>query len=293
MIVVKIQGGLGNQMFQFAFASVIAEKNKTKVFLDLSIYDNHKKINGYTPRSFELNIFNNQYKVATNKQIKKFYNLSFLNKIKKKFKFAYPKIVAENNLAFQPSFLIAQTPVNFIGYFQSYKYFDGFEDKIKQLFAFPIKNLSQNSKGALISFKDKNTVSVHIRRGDYVTDSITNSVHGCCTIEYYQSAISFLQTSVSDPTFVFFSDDSHWVKENFINLICNKIFIDFNQGSDSWMDMYLMTQCQHNIIANSSFSWWGAWLNNKSEKIVIAPKKWFVNQANVSDDLLPENWLKI
>lgn len=293
MILIKLQGGLGNQMFQYAFGSVIAKQNKTKLIIEDSIYNIVEKKEGYTPRNFELSIFNNEYVFAKKKDVSLFASLSFIHKIKRKLKLNYPKKFNEEEFEYSEKANSLQKPVFAIGYFQSFKYFKGFEDYIKSLFVFSEDKLSKENIDLIASFKKKNTIAVHIRRGDYISDIVANQFHGSCSFEYYMQAISVLSVKVLSPTFVFFSDDSEWVKENFETLPFDKIFIDHNTDSDSWVDMYLMSICSHNIIANSSFSWWGAWLNANSEKIVIAPKKWFQGREININSIIPEEWIKI
>lgn len=132
-------------------------------------------------------------------------------------------------------------------------------------------------------------MSVHIRRGDYLSASFANGFGNCCPLDYYQRAIAMISKTVDKPLFVFFSDDMEWVKENFAGEDC--LFVSHNKGVDSWQDMYLMSLCNHNIIANSTFSWWGAWLNHHEDKMVIAPKKWWSTIEN--DDVVPETWMRI
>jgi len=135
-----------------------------------------------------------------------------------------------------------------------------------------------------------NAVSLHVRRGDYVLDKLTNTVHGVCDIDYYTEAIGRMTAAISDPRFYIFSDDMEWAKTN---LSINRFpvaYIDHNASAD-YEDIRLMYSCKHHIIANSSFSWWGAWLNNYGGKKVIAPKKWFRSLTN--DDLIPDGWLTI
>jgi len=292
IVIVRLQGGLGNQMFQYAFAVLLAKKNGTGVFLDKNFFSLREKKVGFTPRNFELNIFGNKYLEATHSQLLSFYNLSFLDKIKKKLRLNYPKIYNESVFGFNQSALNIKAPVYLNGYFQSSKYFIGYEELIKHLFLFPINELDILNKELLTTIKNANTISVHIRRGDYAEDKVTQQFHGCCSIEYYQKAIAVLMNRYSDFTLVFFSDDVNWVKEQFENLPYPKLFINNNSAENSWKDMLLMSSCTHNIIANSSFSWWAAWLNENTEKTVIAPKKWFEAKELDTKTILPEEWIQ-
>lgn len=133
-------------------------------------------------------------------------------------------------------------------------------------------------------------MSIHIRRGDYLTFSTIYG--GICTIEYYKKAVSYLCSALNNPVFVVFSDDMDWVRNNIYFPEEAKVhFVDFNRGKDSWQDMNLMSKCMHNIIANSTFSWWGAWLNENPEKIVICPDR--LTQRGDSPDIFPEEWIKM
>ncbi|MBB4803658.1 hypothetical protein HNP37_003733 [Flavobacterium nitrogenifigens] len=293
MILIKLQGGLGNQMFQYAFGSIMAKQNKTKIVIEDSAYRITDKRKGFTPRNFELSIFENHYEFVKESDISLFNNLSLLNRIKRKLKLNFPKKKEEETFEYSSELLALKAPVFFTGYFQSYKYFAGFEEYVKTLFSFSIDKLSQENKNLIHIFKQQNTIAVHIRRGDYVTDTITNQFHGLCDIQYYEQAILLIASKIQKPTLVFFSDDPEWVKQNFENLNFPKIYINHNKEENSWQDMFLMSICSHNIIANSSFSWWAAWLNDNKNKIVIAPKKWFKAKEIDIKSMIPEEWIII
>jgi hypothetical protein len=136
-----------------------------------------------------------------------------------------------------------------------------------------------------------NAVSLHVRRGDYLQNPVTFAIHGIATLDYYQAAMQTIADSVVQPYFFIFSDDMEWVKAN-LKITFPRHYIEHNQGMESYNDMRLMSLCQHHIIANSSFSWWGAWLNPSAEKTVIAPGKWFADNKNI-EDLLPAEWIKL
>ena len=136
-----------------------------------------------------------------------------------------------------------------------------------------------------------NSVSLHIRRGDYVSNQKTNQTHGTCDLDYYQRCITEIEKEVENPYFFVFSDEIEWVKEN-LKINHPAEYVDQNTGDKSYEDMRLMSQCKHNVIANSSFSWWGAWLNSYPDKIVFAPKRWFASDKHNTKDLIPEGWKK-
>jgi hypothetical protein len=137
------------------------------------------------------------------------------------------------------------------------------------------------------------TVGVHIRRGDYINDKHTQKFHGNCGKDYYLEAIKKIKQEKKDITFIFFSDDIDWVKKNFENISSSVLYVDENKDSESWKDMLLMSYCNHQIIANSSFSWWAAWLNANPDKIVIAPQKWYNDETLSHINVVPQSWIKL
>ena len=276
MILIELQGGLGNQMFQFAFASVFANKNNCAVKIDNNFFDLKEKQQRNTPRLYELAIFN--ISSSQSEDRRRFTHLSIINMVKKKLGFNYPKIYQEPCFNFQENAFSIKKPAYVKGYFQSYKYYKGYENLVRECFSFPTERLDISNREMLLDIKRGNSVSVHVRRGDYVSDTKTLQFHGICSLDYYFDAIFLLTSKNKDVKLIFFSDDIGWVKEQFQNLPHSKVFIDHNSGENSWKDMYLMSSCNHNIIANSSFSWWAAWLNENPFKKVIAPKHWFANE---------------
>lgn len=293
--IIKIQGGLGNQMFQYAIGAIIGLIENETVLLDTTFFQKTEKIPGFTPRKFELSIFSNEYTIADETQINKFNKLSYLNRIKRKIKLNYPKKFIEPTMHFYQKVFSLKTPLYLDGYFQSYKYFFGYEDFIKDQFNFPIKKIGIKNEKLLEDIMAKNSVSVHVRRGDYVLDKNTQEFHGVCSVNYYLDAIKLIASKMDDLLLVFFSDDTEWAIEEFKNLPYSLIFIDHNKGENSWKDMFLMSNCKHNIIANSSFSWWAAYLNQNQNKMVIAHKQWFADPTKNSEtsDLIPESWIRL
>lgn len=293
MVIIELQGGLGNQMFQYAFASILAKKDNIAVLIDTSFFNHIEKTPGFTTRKFELTLFNNLCTIAPKKDVDSFYQLSKIHKLKRKLGLNYPKIYVESSFEFQKDTLSIKSPVYLKGYFQSYKYLVGYEDFIRKLFSFPVDTLDVINKELLITITSSNSIAIHIRRGDYVSDKMIGEYHGSCSLDYYFESIELLASKNKDFTLVFFSDDSDWVKEQFQDLPYSKIFVDHNKEENSWKDMLLMKSCHHNIIANSSFSWWAAWLNVHPEKVVIAPKKWFVDSEKNTTDLIPSEWIRL
>lgn len=295
MIIVQIIGGLGNQMFQYAAARSLSFEHQTKLKLDTREFAYH----GF--RKYSLNHFNIQEEFASKREIE---NLLGYYKCKaaKLMKFLrldasaqiihFNNIVEEKNLFFDKDFLFNPDDTYLKGYWQSEKYFSDIKDIIRQEFSFKAAQAKTNAEISE-SIRNTESVSIHFRRADYVNNPITNEYHGLCDISYYKTAIELILEKVSNPCFFVFSDEPEWVKENF-SINFPTTIVTHNGSLHAHEDLRLMTQCKHNIIANSSFSWWGAWLNQNPDKIVTAPAKWY--QAKVEfnmDDVVPQEWIVI
>jgi hypothetical protein len=293
--VIKLNGGLGNQMFQYALGHIISLNYNSQLLLDKELFQLKEKTPGHTPRSFELGVFGIDNPSASKEDIRYFEQLSLLNKLKRELNLNYPKMFYEENFSFDAKIENVLPPVYLRGFFQSFKYFKNHEDDIRKLFKFPENILDENNKGLLKKIKFTSSVSIHIRRGDYVEDKVTQKFHGNCSLDYYDQAISKIKEFDKEVEFFFFSDDIKWVENEFKNYRIKKTFVGSNTGKNSWKDMLLMSQCHHNIIANSSFSWWAAWLNKNNFKKIIAPKRWFTNpeKEQYTFDLIPEEWYRI
>lgn len=280
-VITKLQGGLGNQMFQYAVARGIGFE---RVFFDLSFLRRHSvSTNDFTAREFELLIFKNIKVKEIVKRHFKFLKSKKLNKLLG-FKFNYITQI-ENELVS----IDKNTDVIYLdGYFQSEKYFSHCRNIILKDFEFPeldCKNLL--IKNQITSFE--NSVSVHIRRGDFIKSKAILDIHGVVPLEFYNNSIATLIEKFGDINLYFFSEDMNFVKENFKSY-SNMFFIEGNDGSDSWKDMALMSSCKHHIIANSSFSWWAAWLA-KEDGITFAPRHFFNPKVNYDiKDYMPDRW---
>jgi glycosyltransferase involved in cell wall biosynthesis len=266
--VVKICGGLGNQLFQYAFG-----QNFPEVCYDTSFYKAGKS------RKLELNLYNIPLKVAGKK---------FSRGKVKLFKFAQPKMIEETQInRYEPKLL--QQNGYFSGFYQTEKYFSAFREKILREFTLKLPLNAVNLK-ILDEIKKTSSVSLHIRRTDYLSPTVPMEV---LDLDYYKRAIDYIMQHVSDPHFFVFSDDPQWVKDN-LKIMAPHTFVDVNDGSHGYFDLELMRNCKHNIIANSSFSWWGAWLNENFAKIVVSPNKWFKPTAvEYGGDIIPETWIKL
>jgi hypothetical protein len=280
MFFVKINGGLGNQMFQYAFGKALKSKFNQKVIFDLSEYYTFGFLKKNSYRDFELDIFNIDFKLDKFFLIflKLLIKLKIIKIFSEKKLFTFEKINSINHFTY------------FDGYWQNEKYFKDIRNQLLVDFNFKNK-LNEKNKKLVNEINNLNSVSVHIRRGDYV-----NCGAFCITENknnYYSFAIKFIKKKVKKPKFFVFSDDVKWVKKNMGGYFGNAVYVDFNKGKNSFKDMGLMSLCKHNIIANSSFSWWGAWLNTNKNKIVIAPKKWATQEHIITVDLIPKSWIMI
>lgn len=279
MKIVKLKGGLGNQMFEYAFGKVIQADA-----YEISFFYEQKFHPELTQRDYELDFFKLQLDFIDTKEIKKLCKknkfLSFLG-IKN-----HLPLIQENPISIYNPKLLQYNEGLFDGYFQCAQYYENIRDKLLKDFV-PNKKPNQQNEKMLKKIKTTNSISLHVRRGDYVK---LQHHHGLCDIDYYKKAIEFIASKVSNPHFFLFSDDIPWVEEN-LKIDFPYTIIDYNQGSDSPWDMWLMKNCYHNIIANTSFSWWGAWLNENPDKIVIAPQVWMANGRKT--DIIPINWVRI
>lgn len=262
MIDVRLKGGLGNQMFQYALGRVLSIKHNTNLFLDLNYFKNKN----FTPREYNLDQFNIKAQIIEKSRIPLLLKF-FLPLIK--------KINWNGNIYLD-------------GYFQSEKYFKEYTEVIRK--DFTLKNSpAQNIQILAEEIKKANSVCIHVRRGDYVG----NKFHEVVDNEYYNKGIEYINSRTSIEKIYVFSDDIEWCKNN-LKFEFPTMFVDSGYaGEKGEGHMYLMSKCKNFIIANSSFSWWGAWLASYPAKIIVAPKQWFPDASINTDDLIPKEWVRI
>jgi hypothetical protein len=290
-------GGLGNQMFQYAAGKALAVKYNTELKLDHTFLEDRTPKKDFTYRNYELNAFGIDNKIQQKDMDK--LGLSFKIKTHEKIlstiihiAHGYKKI-CQNSLQFEPT-ILSQGPNSFlIGYFQNERYFLSCEKIIRNVFSF-IPPVSDENK-VLIQYIQRleNPIAIHVRRGDYLTIG-DGKVHYICSPEYYAQAVKIIREKTKNPTFLVFSaDDPQWAKENLDIGAPFQVIGDKNVGAFGYENMRLISMCKHAIIANSSFSWWGAWLNKNPNKIVIAPKQWWANGSKQSLDIQPNSWITL
>ena len=297
MIIVEINSGLGNQMFQYAAGKALAAKLNTELLLDISWYKQADK--AQTPRNFELPVYPFSENYADEKTVNQLirpssdgvfnrlkHRLNRAKQIHKQWAFVEP------HFHFYPQFFEARNPVYISGYWQSEQYFLPIANQIREIFSIDISKEEPAFEMLQKIAASNCPVSMHVRRGDMVKNPEVAQVHGSCNIDYYKRCMLQIEQRVDHPEYFVFSDDPEWCKENLQSNFPIH-FVTGNDGSKAFLDIQLMRHCRHHIIANSSFSWWGAWLNPNPTKIVLAPIKWFNAGEHNTNDLIPPTWERI
>lgn len=295
MLIINIIGGLGNQMFCYAFAQAMKHHYQTPIALHVGGFEDVKD-----NRGFELsNIFEIDDLIITNfKEIEYLTNYStkFYYKLRRRILGPRKTHISEKVHRFDPlMFTLSTKRTIFLeGLWQDEDYFKDISDIIRQKFRFT-SALDKQNKQFLENIATSNSVSIHVRRGDYISNPQYSSILGnICNLQYYSNALKQLEDIETNLSIFIFSDDIEWVKKHF-EFLKNKdvTYISHNKGLDSYKDMQLMSNCKHNIIANSTFSWWGAWLNNNPNKKIFAPKVWFNDPHLADNHIVPDDWIKI
>lgn len=278
MIIVKLKGGLGNQMFQFAAAFAKSKEFNSDLIIDLSFLEsNVQETSTFTPRKYGLDIFQKigqfQIRNINYRSYREINNKNFESKFQIQRIFGYYFILND--------------------YFQSENYFLRYKQEIVEIFSFDTSKISNSVASYLKQIKSQKLISIHLRRGDYLKPEVKN-IHGLCSIEYYLEAIEIFKQKVNNPQFILFSDEPEKAELELKPYLSDFITYKSEDKNNAWVEMYLMSQCSGNIIANSTFSWWGAYLNT-NENTVIAPKNWFLDPKSNNDycDLIPNCWISI
>jgi hypothetical protein len=299
MIIVNVKNGLGNQMFQYAFGRVLEWKYQVPVLFDFM-----REIGNVQLRT-DLDIFSidkiNEPEVRLVIPFKPFSVRKFRDQ-KKYFHYIYFKLRRQ----FQSSRLITESYPSqyssffdnldlkkryyFLGFWQNSKYYEGYEAEIRKLFVPKDKSVFNSEIALELKASQYDTVSLHIRRGDYLTAGFIEPA----SLDYYETAVKLMRNKLSNPYFYIFTDDPQWVLNEFI-MDCPYQLITGNVGKESYKDIILMSLCQHHIIANSSFSWWGAWLNPSLDKVVMAPMKWYSSSKRdkYTLNITPKGWIRL
>jgi hypothetical protein len=292
MITVNIIGGLGNQMFQYACGRAVSIRTGQSLRIAVDQFGSYALHNG-----FELQrVFQLEPRRASAAELKQLLGWQAAPSIRwllgrPVMHWALgPRWCQERHFRYWPGIKCVRPPAYLHGYWQSEKYFVDVADQIRDEFKFRIP-WDEADLAVLERMQAQPSASLHVRRGDY-NHGKNQSIYASCSMDYYHEAIRLVRQQVPGIRFFAFSDDPDWVETNLCKELGPIEMIRHNVGKRSANDMRLMSMCQHHIIANSSFSWWGAWLNPNPKKLVIAPTHWFVNNPD-TQDLIPESWLRI
>lgn len=284
-VAVHIYGGLGNQMFQYACGRALALRNGA----DFQIDD--RDFSAGPGQLFGLHHFNIVRQSGTGGRLppRKTQRVRYLTW---RYLGLAPKFTREKGAAFDPNIVSLKGDVWLHGYWQSERYFEDFCDRIRDELTI-VTSPDERNRQVLREIQNRQAVSVHVRRGDYVSNPKAHAYHGLCSPEYYRQAARHVAGNLaSDPVFYIFSDEPDWARGH-LDLPFETRVLGHNDSEHNYEDMRLMAACRHHIIANSSFSWWGAWLNPSPEKIVVAPARWVADASNENPHITPKSWLRI
>jgi glycosyl transferase family 11 len=289
MIIVRCMGGLGNQMFQYALGRCLAIRHRETLRLDLSLYQ------GRPLRSFELDHYAVKYRKATLCDLGRFVNLGsrvrILSAPWRLLDRGRCRVVHERFFHFDPTVLESGNHVLLEGYWQSASYFESIASDLRKELT-PTAALEEAEAALAARIAAANAVAIHVRGGDYLSDPAANRTLGACPPEYYRAALAHVRDRIQNPTVFVFSDDPARAR-SVIPVDAGITFVEGGMESRAWVDQHLMSRCRHQVIANSTFSWWAAWLNPFAGKIVVAPREWFRNGASDTRDLFPPNWVTL
>jgi hypothetical protein len=291
MIISRLYGGLGNQMFQYALGRHLSILHNTTLKFDISFFSEKSYSKNHTPRTFDLDIFNIKNQIATDSELSLFTlnsPFSFANKIYKSINVFRNRYILESKPIFQEDILKLPDNVYLDGYWQSDKYFSAIESIIKNDFHLH-GDIPENSQKLSDFINNTNSVAVNVRRGDF----ITNPTHNVCGLEYYIRAHYLISNKINNPSYFVFSDDIDWCKNN-LNFLNPVYYVSHDFAGFKFKEyLRLMSSCKHFIIPNSSFAWWATYLASSSCEIVISPRKWVNNELYKTMDIFRENWICI
>lgn len=301
MITVKLMGGMGNQMFQYALGRHLALKNNDSLQLDLNFLQDRTPRPNFTFRDYDLDIF--ELTVPT---------FSTLANLDLSARASYSKIMSRLHIdqligflpgtskiirdsvptKFYPAVLSSSGNIYLNGYWQSPKYFEAVSDTLKKDFSIKKELINPNSDVADLTRKE-NSICVNVRRADFISNPEAAKYHGFSGLEYYQKAEKIITEQVQNPHFVVSSDDIEWCRKS-LKFNHPTTYVGYEYGGHKFANyLWLMTECKHFIIPNSSFAWWAAWLSKSNNKIIIAPKNWFNDPSIDTTDLIPSDWIRI
>jgi hypothetical protein len=288
MVIVRLTGGLGNQMFQYAAGRALADRLGAELLLDTRAFGNPLAFQDYTRRAYALSPFKLRAKLATAQDLKHWpvwpveigMRLRVVRPLFRRWHF-------ESGINYDPTLPALREPVCLVGYWQSERYFIDIADRIRADFALAQAMSGENAR-LLELAQSGHSVGLHVRRGDFVSLNDAAQVHGLCSVDYYRRAIGLVRDRYPECRFLVFSDDTPWARAE-LPLGASAVFVEGNERQPE-QDLALMSACRHHIIANSSFSWWAAWLGYSPEQMVIAPTPWYASAKLDARDLVVPRW---
>ncbi len=290
-VIVRIEGGLGNQLFQYAAARSLADRLGCGLQLDI------RAIHANGDRPYHLGFYNIRADIleATQTIGLPEARSGRLGRFKSRLSQFLPSVFSfpvfwPNGFAFDPRFDRISKPTYLVGYWQTERYFKW--NRAQLLNDVELVTAPQAAKNYLKQIKACTSVALHIRRGDYVNNVSAAAVHGTCDLAYYSRAVEDLGKRISDIHLFIFSDDLEWSRQN-LQYDFPMTFVDNPSLESTQIDLELMRHCKHHIIANSSFSWWGAWLAQTQSQLVYAPTRWFSDSNMDASDVVPQQWIRV
>jgi hypothetical protein len=286
MVVIKIWGGLGNQLFQYSFGKYLAHRLSTQVKYDIQTVN---RLSNYTQRDFILSEFNAIIDTVSTREVnfKRHLHNTLLTRLERKMAqqmpFLFSKYFVEPDIPVPPEKLRLRDNCYYDGYWQSFRYLVPIEDRLRKEITLR-QPVSGDAAVMLRQIRQCVSVSIHVRRSDYLQHP--NLIN--CSLQYYFSAIEHIRQLQSNVHFFVFSDDMDWCRKHFTGTD-----FTFVEGNSNYVDLVLMSTCAHQIIANSTFSWWAAWLNTNPGKEIVAPGRWNTKKDSQLHVLLPAGWTKL
>lgn len=291
MIVTRLRGGLGNQLFQYAAGRRLAWHRGTDLQLDLGVLERSEN------RHYALHGFEITARRASSHTVKRCCSPPLPVRLVRRLFGRAPGVVREEKAGFEPGILRLPNGTCLDGYWQSERYFADAEEVVRRDLRFREPPSGRNRELAT-EISACESVSLHVRRGDYVTNPVANRMHGICDLEYYHRSVEHIRGGTESPRYYVFSDDPMWVRRN-LALDAPTTIVTHNGPKRPYEDLRLMSLCRHHVIANSSFSWWGAWLAEGDGtkagegRMVIAPQRWVQSIEWQSNDRVPDRWLRL
>lgn len=291
-VVVRLMGGLGNQMFQYATGHAAAKRLGVPLLLDRTFLDSRPPGMDWTPRDFALDVFAAPIAFADPGKVailRRPIDQPLHRRLRRLLPSLYPSVVLERHPGFDAAVLRCRAPVYLEGFWQNEGHFLVVADELRFALFVPREAPDARNRALAEAMQACVSASVHVRQGDYAANAATARYHGVCPPDYFHGAARELAERHGVERFFVFSDDPDWAQSN-LSLPRPSEHIAHNTGRAAHWDLWLMKQCRHHIIANSSFSWWGAWLDPRPDKAVIAPARWFAGTGTPASAIIPPAW---